>query len=144
MSLKLIIRNAREEDAEALSILLTQLGYPQVSVFVIRKLREFSEQVFAKVFVAEEDENVLGFLSFDSHSAFHREGRIGIITALCLLESAQRRGIGGQLIEHAESFAKENGCVRMAVASGIQRHETHEFYLKLGYTEKTKRFIKEL
>jgi GNAT superfamily N-acetyltransferase len=144
MSNELIIRNASDDDAEVLNVLLIQLGYPQDGAFVIRKLRECSDQVFARVFVAEESGNVLGFLSFDSHTAFHRDGRIGTITALCILESARSRGIGRQLIEHAESFVKENGCVRMAVASGIERDDTHVFYRNLGYMEKTKRFIKEL
>jgi GNAT superfamily N-acetyltransferase len=139
-----MIRNARNEDADAIAILLTQLGYPQEASFVVRKLSELSERASANVFVAEEDGNILGFLSFDSEPAFHREGNIGTITAMCVLETARGRGIGGRLIESAESFAKETGCVRIAVASGIQRKETHKFYLNLGYEEKTKRFIKEL
>ena len=144
MSLELIIRNARDKDADALTILLTQLGYPQETSFVIRKLQELSQRASAKVFVAEEHGHILGFLSFDSEPAFHREGSIGTITAMCVLEEARSLGIGRQLIRHAESFAKETGCVRIAVASGMHRLETHTFYLNLGYEEKTKRFIKEL
>ncbi len=144
MSSDIAIRDARNDDAPALSILLTQLGYPQDGAFVIKKLRELSERVSSKVFVAEESGTVLGFLSFDSAPAFHREGSIGTITAMCVLEPKRGRGIGRQLIEHAESFAKEAGCVRIAVASGMQRLDTHQFYLNLGYEEKTKRFIKEL
>jgi GNAT superfamily N-acetyltransferase len=144
MSTEIVIRNARSDDAEALIVLLTELGYPQDSSFVISKLREFSERGSAKAFVAEESGDVLGFLSFDSHTAFHQKGRIGTITAMCVLESARGRGIGRQLIEHTEHVAKEAGCVRIAVASGVQRLETHQFYLNLGYEEKTKRFIKEL
>jgi GNAT superfamily N-acetyltransferase len=144
MSSEIMIRIARNEDADVLAILLTQLGYPQEAPFVIRKLQALSERASANVFVAEEHGNILGFLSFDSEPAFHREGNIGTITAMCVLEAARGRGIGRQLIEHAESFAKETGCVRIAVASGMQRLETHTFYLNLGYEEKTKRFIKEL
>ena len=127
-----------------MNILLTQLGYPQDVAFVIEKLLEFSDRPSARVFVADEGGEVLGFLSFDSEPAFHREGNIGTITAMCVLEAARGRGIGRRLIEQAESFAKETGCVRIAVASGMQRLETHTFYLNLGYEEKTKRFIKEL
>jgi GNAT superfamily N-acetyltransferase len=137
------IRDARIEDADALAILLTQLGYPQDSSFVIQKLKELADRETAKVFVAELDGSVAGFLSFDSEPAFHRNGRIGTITAMCVLENMRGNGIGRQLIEHAEAFAKQSGCVRIAVASGIQRHETHKFYLKMGYEEKTKRFTKD-
>jgi len=94
--------------------------------------------------VAEQDGSVVGFLSFDSEPAFHREGRIGTITAMCVDENARGKGIGRKLIEQAEDFAKESGCIRVAVASGLQRHETHRFYLDLGYEEKTKRFVKDI
>jgi GNAT superfamily N-acetyltransferase len=144
MSSELVIRDAEDGDADALAILLTQLGYPQEASFVIRKLRELSERASANVFVAEDHGDILGFLSFDSEPAFHREGNIGTITAMCVLETSREHGIGRQLIERAESFAKETGCVRIAVASGVQRLETHTFYRNLGYEEKTKRFIKEL
>jgi GNAT superfamily N-acetyltransferase len=100
--------------------------------------------VSAKVFVAEFDGTVIGFLSFDFEPAFHREGRIGTITAMCVLENMRGQGIGSKLIEQAEAFAIQCGCVRIAVASGIQRHETHQFYLSCGYKEKTKRFVKDL
>ena len=137
------IREAVVGDADALAILLSQLGYPNDASFVIRKLEELAERETAKVFVAEQDGSVVGFLSFDSEPAFHREGRIGTITAMCVLDNARGRGIGRQLIERAEAYAKESGCVRIAVASGIHRHETHKFYLKMGYEEKTKRFVKD-
>ena len=137
------IREAVIEDAESLALLLSQLGYPQDSSFVIQKLAEFSERASAKVFVAEQHGSVVGFLSFDSEPAFHREGRIGTITAMCVLENMRGKGIGRQLIERAEVYAKESGCARVAVASGIHRHETHKFYLNQGYEEKTKRFVKD-
>ena len=138
-----VIREAVVEDADALAILLSQLGYPQDTPFVTRKLAEFDERTSAKVFVAEQEGSVVGFLSFDSEPAFHREGRIGTITSMCVLEGFRSEGIGHQLIEHAEAFAKEAGCVRIAAASGIQRHKTHNFYKNLGYEEKTKRFVKD-
>jgi GNAT superfamily N-acetyltransferase len=137
------IREAQNEDANSLAILLTQLGYPQKSSFVIRKLTELADCGSAKVFVAVRERTVVGFLSFDSEPAFHREGRIGTITAICVLEDYRGNGIGRQLIEHAEAYAKQTGCVRIAVASGMQRHETHRFYMNLGYEEKTKRFVKD-
>ncbi len=139
-----VIREARTEDADALAVLLTQLGYPQDASFIVRKLWELSERASAKVFVAEQNASVVGFLSFDSEPAFHREGRIGTITAICVLESHRGRGIGRSLVAQSEIFGKETGCVRIAVASGVQRHETHQFYMKLGYEEKTKRFVKDL
>ncbi len=144
MSHDIVIREAGNEDADALAILLSQLGYPQDASFVVRKLEELSVRASAKVFAAEREGAVVGFLSFDSEPAFHLEGRIGTITAMCVLETMRAQGIGSKLIDHVEAFAIQSGCVRIAVASGIQRHETHQFYLSCGYEEKTKRFVKDL
>ncbi len=143
MSSDLLIREAHEEDASSIAVLLTQLGYPQDNTIVLKKLREFSDLDSANIFVAERNENVLGFLSFNSEPAFHREGRIGTITAMCVLESERGHGIGRMMVEAVEQFAVHSGCVRIAVASGVQRTETHMFYRALGYEEKTKRFVKD-
>src|ERR1019366_2150441 len=132
------IREAQLQDADAIAILLAQLGYPQEASFVSRKIMELAERSSSKVFVTEENGSVVGFLSFDSEPAFHREGRIGTITAMCVHENMRGQGIGSKLIEQTEAFAKQTDCVRIAVASGVQRHDTHRFYLNLGYEEKTK------
>ena len=139
----IIIREAENRDTRSITILLAQLGYAHDEAFVIRKLEELSKQAMTKVFVAEESQKVIGFLSFSADSAFHREGNIGTITAMCVIEGSRKRGIGRILIEHVEAYAKEAGCVRIAVASGIQRTETHQFYRNMGYEEKTKRFVKD-
>ena len=139
----ILVREARYEDADAIAVLLTQLGYPQGEDFVIGKLVEFSARESAKVFVAELDAKVVGFLSFDCEPLFHREGNIGSIMAMCVLEEHRGEGIGKRLIASAEEEAKLQGCVRIAVASGMQRLDTHKFYLSQGYEEKTKRFVKD-
>jgi len=140
---EILIRDALPRDATAVAVLLTQLGYPQDGGFVIRKMEALSRRDGAKIFVAEEEGEVVGFLSFSSEAAFHREGNIGTITAMCVLETKRGRGIGRSLIEHAETFAKESDCVRIAVASGIHRTKTHQFYHHCGFEEKTKRFVKD-
>src|SRR5690348_11138666 len=124
MTSDVLIRKAEDRDASAIATLITQLGYPQNAGFAMRRLEELSRRESSHIFVAEQDENVVGFLSLSVEPAFHREGNIGTITAMCVLEGQRGRGIGHALIEYAETQAKEAGCVRLAVASGIQRTET--------------------
>jgi N-acetylglutamate synthase-like GNAT family acetyltransferase len=137
------IRDATHNDAEAIALLITELGYPANSEFVSRKLEELWEQSHAFVLVDEKENEILGVLSFNSESAFHKEGRIGTMTALSIRDGKRGQGIGKQLVMACEARAKEQGCYRIAVASGIQREEAHRFYLGLGYVEKTKRFVKD-
>jgi GNAT superfamily N-acetyltransferase len=64
--------------------------------------------------------------------------------AMCVDENYRDKGVGSVLIEEAEDLSKRNGCVKIAVASGLARLATHEFYRSKGYEEITKRFVKRL
>ncbi|HET6399946.1 MAG TPA: GNAT family N-acetyltransferase [Candidatus Kapabacteria bacterium] len=141
--MKITIRDATHDDAEGIALLITQLGYPVHSEFVLRKLEELGELRSAFVLVAECERDILGVLSFNSEPAFHKEGRIGTMTALSIREDLRGQGIGRQLVLACEARAREQGCYRIAVASGMQRLDAHRFYLGLGYVEKTKRFVKD-
>jgi len=68
----------------------------------------------------------------------------GRIVALVISESCRRRGIGAHFIEASESVFREWGCGRIEVSSGAAREAAHKFYLRAGYSEQPKRFIKLL
>jgi N-acetylglutamate synthase-like GNAT family acetyltransferase len=137
------IRDARPEDAAAIAVLLSQLNYPTDASFVLRRLSEFLKSPMAFVIVADFNSDVVGVLSFNSEIAFHKEGRIGTITALSVREDMRGRDIGGQLVKECEARAIAQGCSRVAVSSGIARTRAHKFYLDHDYLEKTKRFVKD-
>jgi N-acetylglutamate synthase-like GNAT family acetyltransferase len=141
--MEITIRDATNDDAEAIALLLTQLGYPATNEFVTHKLEEIRALTNAFVLVAEKEDEILGVLSFNSEPAFHKEGRIGTITALSVRDDERGQRIGTRLVKTCEIRAKEQGCCRIAVASGVQRLDAHRFYLSLGYQEKTKRFVKD-
>jgi GNAT superfamily N-acetyltransferase len=92
--------------------------------------------------VAEIDGHVRAVISFDVQPLFHQDGNIGTIMALCVSEGFRGRGIGRALIQEVELIALNMGCTKIAVASGIQRLDTHRFYRSLGYEENSKRFVK--
>jgi GNAT superfamily N-acetyltransferase len=50
----------------------------------------------------------------------------------------------GRLIEAAESVFRNLGCGRVEVTSGAAREAAHRFYVRAGYSEHPKRFIKIL
>jgi GNAT superfamily N-acetyltransferase len=139
-----MIRFAVFEDSPALAILLTQLGYPSSDAFVQSRLTELSKSGSACVIVAEHDGAVVGFLAFNSQPLFHQAGRVGNIMAMSVLENMRGQGVGKKLVQEAEKIASESGCLKMAVASGLHRTDTHKFYTSLGYAENTKRFVKQL
>ena len=64
---------------------------------------------------------------------------------LCLIENVvtderyRKRGLGKKLIEMAICKAKENGCYKVMLQSGIKRTQAHAFYEKLGFDSSTKK-----
>lgn len=61
-------------------------------------------------------------------------------------DSQQRsKGYGAMLLTHLEMWAKENGCERVELTSGVQLLDAHRFYeRKMGYTRTSWVFRKDL
>ncbi len=142
--MEITIRNAVEHDAEAIALLLTELGYPQHSETVRAKLLLLQQDSTFRVFVAEVEAVIAGVIAFDVQPLFHQARSIGTIMALIVRDSFRNRGIGSALIRHIEHVATEAGCIKIAVASGVHREDAHRFYRSLGYEENTRRFVKSL
>ena len=60
-------------------------------------------------------------------------------------EDARSHGVGKQLLEYIEGFARERGCERVSLASGFPRADAHRFYEeKMGYERVSFVFTKRL
>jgi GNAT superfamily N-acetyltransferase len=68
----------------------------------------------------------------------------GQITALVVARRARGRGIGRLLASEAEAWLAAVGAGRVMVNSGIARADAHAFYVRLGYDETGRRFVKQL
>ena len=139
-----LVREARYDDAGAISRLITTLGYEMCADEVAGRLVECAGRA-DKVLVAEQDENVIGFLSFHAIPLFHQSGRLGRITAMAIDPLNHRQGVGRSLVRAAEKAARDCGCGRMEVTSGDHREQdAHLFYQAEGYRMDCRRFIKNL
>ncbi len=139
-----VIREARSADADAISRLITALGYTLGPEEVIGRLAVHADGV-GKVLVAEENGSVFGFLSFHAIPLFHQTGTLGRVTAMAIDPGHHRRGIGRLLVAAAEKIAVEGGCRKMEVTSGDHREQdAHLFYQSLGYGTDCRRFLKDL
>jgi len=55
------------------------------------------------------------------------------------------RGFGEALLRHLEGVAREAGCARIALCSGVQRTDAHRFYEeRCGYARVSHVFVREL
>lgn len=141
---KIIVRRARVADAKAVARLLGELGYPLNQGSTRTKIRNLMSKNNDRVFVAAERQMVAGFASCHVMPLFHQKGYLCRVTALCVLAERRTAGIGRQLMQAVEKFARSRGCVKIEVTSGKHRRGAHEFYRRIGYVPVSARFVKEL
>jgi len=83
------------------------------------------------------DGNIVGFLEA-SIRPFVEDcltDHVGYLEGWFVVESHRRSGIGRGLVEGAEKWASENGCVEMASDSEVGNELSLEAHLNLGYSE---------
>jgi N-acetylglutamate synthase-like GNAT family acetyltransferase len=137
------IRRARKSDCEPIAALLAELGYPNTSAFVELKLDEL-QGIDTEVVVAETGSEVMGMMSLHIVPLLHQDGNLCRVTAMVVSEKERKKGIGRQLLEYAEAFARTRRCIKVEITSGDQRTFAHVFYHRVGYREVSRRFIKVL
>ena len=139
------IRVARISDTEDISTLTSQLGYEvDVSTVAARLSRILlrSDQQFT---VAELDGCLAGWVHAVI-SEYIESDRFVVIGGLVVDKNHRMKGTGRMLMDHAERWAREQGCLIVRLRSSSTRTAAHKFYEALGYTNiKTQySFIKSL
>lgn len=138
------IREARGDDAVGVSALLDELGYPLSATEVEGRINEYLKG-FDSVLVADDQGEVVGFVSFHVIPLFHATGCMGRITAMCVSSHRKREGIGRALLTRLDELAAERACSKIEVTSGDHRvDDAHVFYESCGYSADCRRFQKIL
>lgn len=130
-----IYRKYTHQDAQALVMLMAQLGYDHSEESLSANISAVREQG-GEVFVAEVAGNVRGCVSaiIDVRLA---EGIKGEIVSLVVSEEARGQGLGKGLILEAEKWLSGKVSV-IRVRANALREQSHLFYESLGYSkEKT-------
>jgi GNAT superfamily N-acetyltransferase len=138
------VRKAELADADKMSDLLTQLGYPETQGFIREKIMQLNDHPDEELVVAVEAGEVLGFISIHLIPQIALPGAFARISYLCVDEGARSRGIGGQLESYCESLARERHCDRIEVHCHSRRERAHKFYSRQGYKESPKYLMKKL
>lgn len=142
--IKIIIRDARKEDAKEIATLLGELQYPATIEFAVTKIRQLSGRRRDRILIAEKESRIVGVLSLHIMPLLHKQGDLCRVSALIVAEGYRRQYIGRRLMEMAEAYAKANDCFRIEVTSGDHRNDAHQFYDHLGYREVSRRFVKDI
>jgi GNAT superfamily N-acetyltransferase len=140
-----MIRPAVASDAQALSKLLTQLGYPSTESEIADRLDALATFPRAVAFVAINGcGEVVGLVTGHLFPSIHDNQPVAWLTTLVVLEDARGAGIGSSLVKQIEEWATQNGARRLAVTSATHREAAHAFYEKRDYERTGVRFGKRL
>ncbi len=141
----LLLREVATSDAKTLTDLTIQLGYLITYDQMENRIDLFRNSLYGKVFVAELNGNVVGYVALWIREHFHDIHRAARILALVVDSNHQRLGIGKKLLLQAEEYARQSGCVSVDLTSAHRRAGAHEFYENMGYgLNLTKYFSKDL
>jgi len=138
------IREAKIGDGEAIASLLTVLGYPGTEGVIERKIEQLLKHPDARLLVAVEGNEILGFISLHFIPQLALPGDFCRISYFCVNEASRGRGVGAGLEEAAVELARERGCDRIEVHCHARRELAHRFYHRQGYSESSKYLLKLL
>jgi N-acetylglutamate synthase-like GNAT family acetyltransferase len=128
------VRPAKLSDAAALAKLATELGYPSTTRQVEQRMNAVRRDSKHFVLVAESAGSVVGwahaYLCCLIESDLHAE-----LGGLVVDEAHRDRGVGGELLEKVEEWARQKGCSAVTVRSNITRTAAHKFYAARGYAQ---------
>lgn len=138
------IREALAEDVPRIAQLCVQLGYDVAAPHVERFLAESDPN--RALFVAIVPRvGVVGWIGVCERPALLSSSRADI-EGLIVEHEYRSGGIGVQLTQAAEEWARRRGCTAVRVISNALRSRAHQFYRRLGYELLTTQlvFVKNL
>jgi DNA-binding NarL/FixJ family response regulator len=139
-----LIRPARLSDAQAITGLLAQLGYPDEIANVSARLQRMDAREDIGVLVAEIGGQVTAVAAYQLMDLLERRQPQCRITSLVVRADARRMGLARGLLERIEAVGTERGCFRLEVTTQAHREDAACLYLALGFQERPRRFVKPL
>jgi GNAT superfamily N-acetyltransferase len=121
-----------------------ELGYPMSSEEMARRLDVLLPNESHYIAVADKGDRLLGWVHVEHRFSLEGGDRaelMGLVTD----SSARRRGLGRELVDVAESWARARGLSAVTVRSNVARELSHPFYETLGYLrEKTQHVYRKV
>jgi len=126
------VRHMTHEDACAVAMLTTQLGYPATEDEIRSRYDLIMERRDSCLFVAQGGELIVGWIHVQAMYLLECGARAEI-WGLVVSETARGTGVGRRLVHAAEQWALGRGLGMMALRSNQLRTDARGFYEHLGY-----------
>lgn len=127
------IRHAQVADAVEMARLSGELGYPISSAEMTQRLAVLLPNERHYVAVAADGDRLLGWMHVEHRFSIQGGDRAELM-GLVVDPNARHHGVGRQLVEVAENWARAQGLFSVTVRSNAARKQSHPFYESLGYS----------
>ncbi|GAB3998039.1 aminoalkylphosphonate N-acetyltransferase [Spirosoma daeguense] len=141
----LSIRKATLADAPVIYDFLCTLE--EITLDVIAFNQVFSQNLANPAIhylVAEQENNVLGFVSCHIQVLLHHVGKVGEIQELFVRPDVRNQRIGHQLIEALTTLAKQENLVNLEVTTNQKRVDTVRFYERESFKQTHFKLVKPI
>ena len=136
------VRGATIADSDRLAGLVSDLGYPTLPGQMHTRLESILRDGDYSTLVACDGDRIVGFIGTRVGPLYESDGPYGQIMALVVASDRRRSGVGGLLVQAAESILLQRGARVVVVTSANHRDAAHAFYEKHGYTFTGRRYRK--
>lgn len=126
------IRPAEPNDAASLAELAGELGYPASAREMSARLAILVGSASDAVLVAEMGGSVVGWMHVRASMSLE-SGSFAEIRGLVVTDQLRSQGLGGQLVQRAEEWARERGMTRIRLNTNVVRERAHLFYERCGF-----------
>lgn len=103
----------------------------------------------AQFLVRNEDGSAIGFINLSLRSDYvpgATQTPVAFVEGIYVKDEYQKQGVGTFLIQYAQKWALEHGCVQLASDALLENTGSYEFHTKVGFreVEKVVTFIQEI
>ncbi len=141
----MIIREVVEHDYKAIwDISKNALGYDCDIEAVHNNLNSTLNSNREIIFVAENEDAVVGYIHAEVYSSLLFDKRLINILAFAVAQGRQHCGTGAKLLDAVEKWAVETGIAGIRLNSSCDRVHAHKFYRAKGFNHEKQqiRFVK--
>ena len=126
-------RNIKKQDIETIVQMSAQFGYEIRYGNFTERINELIKNSSHAIIVATNAENkAVGWIQLEM-SSFIFSDKTCIILAVFVDKNFRGNQIGKKLIEKAEIWAKEKGCMSFKICSDLTRIDLQAFYKHMGF-----------
>jgi GNAT superfamily N-acetyltransferase len=140
------IRPYHSTDLEALTELMSDLGYPTSVEQMKRRMEQIEAIPSYATFIASIDNKVVGMAGLRQNYTYEEDGCATQISTIVVKNEFQGKGIGKALVLFVEEWAAARNSTCIYLTSGIkpERMKAHQFYTAVGFETTGYRFVKRL